>query len=292
MKKTRLILLFSVVAIIGFATIAFGTKTIQNDNTTLSNIKDSNTVTQNLSDFGIAGGINVNQRTGKVTQFLGSNNNTNPELSYMVRRGCFNPNSILNTGRAITEQKINNAQSIDHLIDNYPHNWIYGYNSVTVSANVNGKIIEKHGKDEKLTDDQKELMQNASSILLVVQYQRKNDAGEVQNRQMNVPLIVTPKTEAEYEGGYNQMITYLKENSLKEINAKNFNNLPQPTLSFIINKKGVAENVQLKATSGDKEIDQLLVEVIERMPKWKPAINDNGDNIKQEFVLNIGQDGC
>ncbi|MDG1476017.1 MAG: energy transducer TonB, partial [Vicingaceae bacterium] len=286
--KIKLLLLVSIIAVVGFATITFARKTTQNTTTINLSEKDSSDVVKNLSDFGIVGGINVDQRTGKATQFLGKK----PALSYMVLRGVFRPNTILNTGRSITEKKLKNAQSIDQLIENYPSNWIHAYNSVTVSTNVNGKIIEEHGKNEKLTAEQKKLIENAQSVLLVVQYQKKNAAGEVQNRQMNVPLIVTPKTEAKYEGGYNQMITYLKENSLKEINAKNFTHLPQPSISFTINEDGTPESVALKASSRDDEIDQLLVKLIKSMPKWEPAINEAGENIKQEFVLNIGQDGC
>ena len=109
---------------------------------------------------------------------------------------------------------------------------------------------------------------------------------------MNVALIVTPSIEAEYIDGYDKMISYLKERTLASINDKNFNHLPQPSISFVINAQGDVENVKLEATSRDEEVDALLIKTVQNMPKWKPATNKEGINIKQEFMLNVGIDGC
>lgn len=210
----------------------------------------------------------------------------------MVVRGGTGPNSLVSTGRAISEEKLKNAQTISDVIENYPSNWITAYNSVTVATTVNSKTIEAIGPDDKLTIEQKEIFKTATNILLVVQYQKENNQNEIQNRQMNVALIVTPKIEAEYIDGYDKMISYLKENSLNKINDKNFSHLPQPSISFVINAQGDVENVKLEATSRDKEVDVLLIKKVQNMPKWKPATNKEGINIKQEFMLNVGMDGC
>lgn len=292
MKKSRLIVLCSTLAIAGLVTIAFASKPSHKMDIIQATEEDSSLVVKELSDFGIAGGINIDYRTGLTTQFVAPKKDTKPQLSYMVQRGSFSPNSILRTGRAITEEKLKNAQTVSDVIENYPSNWISDYNSVTVSASINGKIIEATGPDDKLTLKQKKLFKNASSVFLSVQYQKKNNRDQVQNRQMNVSFVVTPKVEAEYIGGYKKMIAYLKENSLDQINAKNFSHRPQPSVSFIIDENGAVEKVKLEETSRDKEIDQLLIKLIQNMPSWKPAVNKGGLQIKQEFVLNIGQDGC
>ncbi|MGB0881960.1 MAG: energy transducer TonB [Vicingaceae bacterium] len=290
MKKTTSIIAFLTILIAGVTAFAFANNNDSND--TILDEKETTLTTKKLSDFGIDGGINIDYRTGKSTQFVNSKKNNKPELSYMVMRGSFGSNSILRTGKAITQEKLNNAKTIADIIENFPSNWISGYNSVTVSSSVNGKIVEEHGKDENLTVAQKELFNNASSILIIVQYQKENNSGEIQNRQMNVPFVVTPEKEAQFIGGYDRMIEYLKENSLAKIDAKGFAHLPQPTISFIVSKEGNVEKVTLKETSRDKEIDQLLIEVVKNMPQWNPAVNKNGEPIEQEFSLNIGQNGC
>ena len=290
MKKTTSIIAFLTILIAGVTAFAFANNGISND--TFLDKKDTSLTTKRLSDFGIGGGISIDYRTGKSTQFVNSKKDNKPELSYMVMRGSFGSNSILRTGKAITQEKLNNAKTIIDIIEGFPLNWISGYNSVTVSSSVNGKIVEEHGKDENLTVAQKELFNNASSILIIVQYQKENNSGEIQNRQMNVPFVVTPEKEAEFVGGYDKMIEYLKENSLAKIDAKEFSHLPQPTISFIVSKEGNVEKVSLKETSRDEEIDQLLIKLVKNMPKWNPAINKNGQAIEQEFSLNIGQNGC
>lgn len=290
MKKSIATITFSTILLGGFTAFSLVKESPIKKET--FNKKPSNTTSKKLSDFGINGGINIDYRTGKSTQFLASKNNNKLELSYTVMRASFGSNAILRTGKAITQEKLRNAKTIADIIENYPSNWISAYNSVTVSSSVNGKIVEEHGVDENLTIAQKKLFNNASSILIIVQYQKENNSGEIQNRQMNVPFVITPEKEAEFIGGYDKMIEYLKENSLAKINAKEFSHLPQPTVSFTVTKEGNIKNVELKETSRDAEIDQLLVELVKNMPKWTPAISKNGEPIEQEFSLNIGQNGC
>lgn len=287
MKNNGLIILITILTITGLT--AFSCVNNAKSETPNNPLEiDTNSISKELSDFGIAGGIKIDYRTGKATQ----NAPSKPELSYMVVRGSSGSNSLTRTGRPIKEEKIRNAQTIADVIENYPSNWITAYNSVSVVTTINDKTIEAIGPDDKLTNEQKEILKTATNVLLIVQYQKENNKNEIQNRQMNVPLVVTPKTEAKYIGGFDKMISYLKSNSLKEINSKNFTHLPQPSISFIINEDGEAESVKLIDTSRDEEIDQLLIDLIKNMPKWTPAKNKDGVTIKQEFMLNVGQDGC
>jgi len=284
MKNKGIIILSIILSIVSVTAYSFTNNQVSenpiNDKTEI----DSNTVNKGIPSFN----IKIDYRTGKESKITYSK----PEFSYMVVRGSVGPNSLVRTGRAIAEEKLRNAQTISDVIENYPSNWITAYNSVTVATTVNGKTIEAIGPDDKLTIEQKEILKTASNILLIVQYQKENNKNEIQNRQMNVALIVTPVIEAEYVGGYENMISYLKTNSLKRINDKNFSHLPQPSISFVINENGIVENVKLEATSWDEEIDQLLVELVQNMPKWSPAVNKEGKTIEQEFILNVGQNGC
>ena len=284
MKNKGIIVLSITLSIVGLTVFGFANKKAPKTPINNTTEKDSTTVTKALPSFE----MKIDYRTGMATKIVFAK----PELSYMVVRGGTGPNSLVNTGRAISEEKLKNAQTISDVIENYPSNWITDYNSVTVATTVNGKTIEAIGPDDKLTNQQKQIFKTASNVLLVVQYQKENNKNEIQNRQMNVSLVVTPDIEAEYIGGYELMISDLKENSLTIINEKNLNYLPQPSISFVINKDGVVENVKLEATSNDAKIDALLIKTVQNMPNWKPATNKDGVNIKQGFMLNVGQNGC
>ncbi|MBL4594431.1 MAG: energy transducer TonB [Flavobacteriales bacterium] len=242
-----------------------------------------------LSYFGINGGLTVSNYNGSVSQFVSAD----MELFYLVRRKYMS--SSLDKRYVITKEKLQQANSISDVIENYPSSWISDYNSVEISIILNGKELKAIGADAILTKEQKELfnlIEIGTDVHIDVNYKKENYNAVIENRQMNVSMTVTPKKEAEYLEGYNQMISYLKENSTDQISAKNFKLLPQPSISFIVNENGNIENVELIKTSGDDEIDKLLVELVEKMPKWNPAKNAKGLPVKQGFVLEIGQGRC
>jgi len=273
-----MILFSTIIAIIGFTAFGFINKSenveLRNSNTNPVTVTPSDSV-KTYFELEIS-----NLKKAPVKQ----------KISYMVRgftkQGFYRP---------ITQEKIKKAKSLSDIIENYPSSWISDYNSVIITATINGKEYEAKGLDATLTSKQKELFNSASissNILINVHYQKKNYNDQIQNRQMNVSLIVTPKIEAEYINGYEQMITYFEKNSMNKIQAKNFKLLPQASISFTINKNGNPESILIDSSYGDTEIDNMLVKLVQSMPKWNPAKNAKGLTVKQKFVLDIGPDGC
>jgi TonB family protein len=64
---------------------------------------------------------------------------------------------------------------------------------------------------------------------------------------------------------------------------------------FTINELGLVENPEISMTSGDAKIDKMLIKVLKKMPKWKPAQTAQGQKVKQKFEFSmslIGMDGC
>ena len=287
--KKNVISLSSVVAFALFAAYGFSNKEITNNGCN-SQMESNNT---KLADLGINGGINVDYKTGLVTEFVASNAGLN--LFYMVQGGNTRRNGQRMYSRTITEQTLESAELIGDLIENYPASWIKDYRSVDIEFSMDDKKILLSSPNDTLTQEQKKALRSlktTSGVAIKVNYNKKNYNDKLEKRQMNVSMVVTPEVEAEYEGGYAAMINYLKVNSQDEIAAKNFTLLPQPTINFVVNEDGLTENIKLINTSRDKEIDRLLVKLIKEMPKWEPAKNANGENVKQEFVFNVGQNGC
>ena len=276
--QTRSLIFSILIATIGIITFAFINKPIK-----------SQSVTYETSSVSIQ--PKINQHNGREYFDVGiselNNISIEQELFYNVRG--FSNNGFF---RPITQQKLIQAESISDVIENYPSSWIKDYNSVVVSTTLKGTEVSVTGVDATLTKEQKELFKNASDILINVHYQKENYNNEIQNRQMNFSLIITPEKQAEFIGGYDKMVDYLKENSMMKIQAKNFKYLPEATITFVINEKGDAENIQLDSSYLDKEIDTMLISLIANMPNWSPAKNSQGETIKQKFVLDIGQNGC
>ncbi|WP_064965852.1 energy transducer TonB [Tenacibaculum ovolyticum] len=59
-----------------------------------------------------------------------------------------------------------------------------------------------------------------------------------------------------------------------------------------MNEKGKVAEVNIIKSTGIKSVDASIIELLYRMPKWSPAKNIEGENVKQQFELVIGDDGC
>lgn len=288
MKNKSFLIVITLFMIVIVSAFGLSQETADSQNLVITE-EDSSTV--QLNEFGINGGINIDIRTGLKTEFVADNSITK-NLFFMVQRGSSRNNTIPKIGRPISEEKLKNAKTIADVIESYPNNWIKDYNSVKIVATIDGKDVEAVGPNDQLTTEQKEIFKHATNVLINVHYQKENHENLVQNRQMNVALIVTPKNEAHFKDGYEKMIAYFKNNSIDKIEEKQFRYMPQPTISFVIKKDGSVSSVELTETSRDDEIDDLLISLVKGMPNWNAAVNSEGDAVEQEFVLMIGQDGC
>lgn len=282
MKKRSLLILS--VTITAITISAFGLTKRKTQQVTPKKNPPTGSISLQFSEIGINGGITIDIRTGLKTSFVADTKK--PTLSYMVR-GYNNEDDH----KPITRQKLNSAKTISDLIENYPESWIKAYNSVVISGIGRHENSAAIGSNTTLTVAQKKILATASEIHIAVHYQKENYNDQVQNRQLNTSFIVTPEVLAKFEGGYDKMIAYLKENSLSKINSKNLI-APQSTIYFMINEAGKVENMQLTKSSGDIEIDEILLQVLSNMPKWTPARNAEGQVVKQKFALDIGMYGC
>jgi hypothetical protein len=236
--------------------------------------------------------VDINQRNGKVNLY-GNNAlkmdllKTDRELAYSVR-GKYNHKTSLD--------KLKKANSINDLIPNYPSSWITDYTSVELIVTSDSKEIKVTSENNILSKAQKKLfnsIETINDIAFNIKYKSENSVTNLlENRDMNYSMIVVPDTEAKYAGGYNEMISYLKENSSKEISKIKKEQLAQASILFTINENGETEKITLLKSSGYDGIDKLMFELIEKMPNWEPAKNANEKAVKQEFLFSFGNDGC
>lgn len=213
----------------------------------------------------------------------------NENFNYFIRGRYIRPTTL---------EKLKNAQFISDVVPNYPSSWISAYTSVEVSTTINGKYKKAISLDDVLTTEQKDILNSADladDIVIDVKFKTNNAVtNKLENRELNTLLTVVPDIEAEYIGGYDQMIEYLIDNSSEEISAKNLGQLELSSITFTVDKEGKIEDVKLIETTGNAEIDKLFVDLIVEMPKWRPAKNEDGSQVKQEFefIFGFGLDGC
>jgi TonB family protein len=227
-------------------------------------------------------------KTTLLTLFLSSLLFTNfaQELSYEIH-GKYK--------RPVSAEKLNDAKSISDLIVDYPANWVTDYVSVEISATNDGKTLKATSPDATLTAAQKNIMNTAklgTEMTINVLYKYKNTiTANIEDHLMNVVMTVIPAIEAEFVGGKEALNNYLKENgnNFSETTAMQYQ---AGIVRFNVNEEGEIADVEIAKTSGDLKTDKLLLDIINKMPKWKPAQNSKGVKVKQAFVFSVGRAGC
>lgn len=209
------------------------------------------------------------------------------DLSYEIR-GKY--------ARAVKKENLYGAKLIRDFITGYPANWVTDYISVEILATSNGKTISAFSTNETLTTAQQNILNKAelgTEIGVNVKYKSVNSVTDkVENSSLDILMTVVPETEAEYIGGYQQLKKYLKENVINKIAATTPAQYQEGKVLFTINESGEIANAQISKTSGDIDTDNLLLETINKMPIWKPAVNEKGIKVKQQFEFSVGKAGC
>jgi len=213
----------------------------------------------------------------------------NRDLFYLVRGKYQTP---------ITKEALQNANTLGDIIKHYPSSWIEEYTSVDIYTAVQGKQVNAKGDSEELSPSQKEVLSQidmSTDIDIAVKFKAQNQITKnLEDRQMNINMTVVPDVQAEYAEGYDEMIDYLEANSVKEVKAIPDGELSSLSIFFTVNEKGETTNIRMNMSCGDVSIDNLIMQLIEDMPLWKPAMEANGTKVSQVFEFNYlnGMDGC
>mgnify|MGYP000067747749 CR=1 FL=1 len=195
------------------------------------------------------------------------------------------------------KEKLQNAKELDDFIDHYPVNWIKIYDSVVITIAKGEEKFSESGDNNVLNKAQLKLMSSldySDGIELNVYYKEKNAVTEkLESSHMRRSFTVVPKYEAECTMHYDSLIKQLTLSSFEKMDLSNVApinvgpdsmEIPGPTeILFVINEKGKAENVRVGISSNDKKTDALLQQLITDMPLWKPAKDEEGKSVKQEF---------
>ena len=197
---------------------------------------------------------------------------------------------------AIKKDKLVNVKTIGDIIPQYPYNWIHSYVSVEFSMTCAGKLIKVVGTNDKLNTDLQKmlpLVDLGSEIVINVYYKTKNPVTNIlEDSKMNFVATLIPDVEAEFLGGKDELIKLIKQDIAYRIPESTLKKLKTTSIKFTINENGDVTNAIISRTSSDLKIDKLLLDVINKIPKWKPAQNINGTKVRQDFRFGLGVPGC
>ncbi len=192
---------------------------------------------------------------------------------------------------SIQENKLDKINTLTDLDKRYPTSWVREYISVDITAYKNGIQTKASGISDVLNQEQKELIRLAdrnSDITVSVMYIPNNSLKNNTEKQIDFKVTIMPDKNAIYNEGAEQLIQYLQQNSIVNIEAGSFTGYDLTAIKFTVTEQGHISDIQVAMPSKDAKTDEMLVTAISKMPNWKPAEFSNGLKVKQNFVLTIG----
>ncbi|MCP9745185.1 energy transducer TonB [Lacihabitans sp. CS3-21] len=198
--------------------------------------------------------------------------------------------------RTVTKDVLEHSNLLSDIIAGYPVNWVKEYVSVDVLTEKDGKTEIAKGENQVLNTEQKSILNKAdldSEVHINVHYKSINSGTErKENNEMVVKMTVVPDIQAEFEGGYENLKKYLKDNLIDRIIENTPPEFQKGKVVFKIDPNGKLVDAEILEPSGDTNMDNFLLEVFRNMPNWKPAQNATGEKVKQRFEFSMGIGGC
>ena len=201
----------------------------------------------------------------------------------------------------VKREVLTDAKLLSDIIPGHPKKYDYDldYVSVQISGVCEGKSLSATGSNDKLTEDQKNLITSAdlgTDILVKLMIRYKDVAGskgdDEKTKMIEYALTPGPEIEAEFPGGKEEMTRYLDENvTNKLVDQKSLVRNSSSVIKFTVTEDGQIGDVRVLRPSTDPALDQLLLEAVAKMPKWRAAGNSKGSKVKQEFSISFGG-GC
>lgn len=196
----------------------------------------------------------------------------------------------------IIKEKLVAAQTMGDFSTGFPSNWIKSYESSEISTIHNGTKVTATGKNVIFNKEQKALLKtvkHGDDVDVTIKYKQKSTGKDSNNiRTMHFIVTAMPKFEASFKGGSTMLRQYFEEKAMSKIRKVYKDESKTITVKFTINKQGLPINIKFLESTGQSEIDSMLLETVQKMPKWNPAKDQYGKTQNQDFVVILGGDGC
>ena len=173
--------------------------------------------------------------------------------------------------------------------------WIRSYVSVEIVAIHQGKQRKAVGKNDILTQEQKEIIQHADAgtpIAAHIQYLPENTLSHNDVKSLDFEVNIKPLRDARYPGGQQKMKDYLASNAVDKMPEGIFQPTDFAAVQFTINESGVVVDAKVFESAFQlhphDKANAILLEAVRQMPSWEPAEFSMGTTISQNYVFVVG----
>ena len=105
-----------------------------------------------------------------------------------------------------------------------------------------------------------------------------NDYGDV--------IYVVTETMPEFPGGMQEMMRFIKENIVYPVEAAQKGIQGRAICQFVVEKDGSISNVVVIRSSGDRDLDNEAIRVVQSMPQWKPG-KQRGVPVRVKYTIPV-----
>jgi len=196
-----------------------------------------------------------------------------------------------NTQRQISESTLKSAKTLTDLYERYPADWILSYISVELSVTCNGEVLQATGSSHELNEEQLSIIKQAdfgSELRMDIKYLPDNTLKNKEIREVDYTFLIIPEEQASFKGDEENLEKYIKENAIAKLEESKAEIREWTSVYFSINENGEVENVEFLKSSDDENADEIILNALTNMPKWKPAQTSGGQKVKQNFKFYIG----
>lgn len=200
---------------------------------------------------------------------------------------------------ASTEKRLHAAKTVFDVVDYLPNHRISDDCKVTIG--VKDRFERSTGKD--LSIGQLKLLRSVQPSDIVYLEVNSYEAGTVWGMDLISSIngskkhvierfiAVTPIQEAQYLGNVDEYNSYLKSQLSIIDQLEPIDSVNQFEVTFSVNREGKVENIQLEKSSDKLKVNNILNGLVQKLSNWKPAKNELGEEIIQEYKLIVGLDG-
>ena len=199
--------------------------------------------------------------------------------------------------KTITEQKVQQAQDLSDLNEDYASIWINEehYIAVHLSLTTEADSITHTSNNTKLTEAQKALLSKAEiqdRVTVTVEYWNENAATkQKEKRTMKFSRHIESAQRAQFPGGIDAMDNYIEKNLIQEIRQVT-DLYPSARVAFWINEDGQITELDYEMESRP-EVNAIIRKALLNSPQWIPAKNKEGQNITDKLYFLLGDaSGC
>ena len=99
-------------------------------------------------------------------------------------------------------------------------------------------------------------------------------------------IYVVTETMPEFPGGMQEMMRFINENIVYPVEAAQKGIQGRAICQFVVEKDGSISNVVVIRSSGDRDLDNEAIRVVQSMPQWKPG-KQRGVPVRVKYTIPI-----